>query len=186
MFPLFLDTTIHGISSIESDGKRTPIRKGLEFVNTAPRTFARGLSRTFVPYLPFALIVASIYCSLMYHETLIAAVHYVRLGTGHDVGEILEKTPFDQIPYSTRLSVYYMGIFITAESAFILMAIKEYLQDVVGLTDFLILTGAPHPEGMSPTEVLLRDGAWRTQSSGEVKLPDANVVKPVNDLTERA
>ena len=31
--------------------------------------------------------------------------------------------------------ILYVGIFLTAEAAFILMAIKEYLQDLVGLTD---------------------------------------------------
>jgi hypothetical protein len=104
----------------------------------------------FVPILPFLLIVAAFYCSLAYHETLSEAVSEIRRPssagtpvTAGTVDSVLKETPFNEIPFRARLALYYMGIFITAESAFILMAIKEYLQDLVGLTDFLILTGHP-------------------------------------------
>ena len=42
---------------------------------------------------------------------------------------------------SSILMVYYMAIFITAEASFILMAIKEYLQDLVGLTEMDLIHG---------------------------------------------
>src|SRR5262249_42470233 len=150
-----LQTTSYGKSSSSDFVRiRTGLQAAVESVETALRTFAHGLSRMFVPILPFLLIVAAFYCSLMYHQTLNAAVHEVRvfrqIDPETDVDLILKKTPFDQIPYSSLLALYYMGIFVTSESAFILMAIKEYLQDLVGLTDFLILTGEPLPEGMSP------------------------------------
>jgi hypothetical protein len=48
---------------------------------------------------------------------------------------ILANTDLNEIPYGSRLMILYVGIFLTAETAFILMAIKEYLQDLVGLTD---------------------------------------------------
>ncbi len=179
MFPRFLQVTFAGkSSSSDFDRKRTALQAVVESLETALRTIARGLSRMFVPILPFLLIVAAFYCSLMYHETLSAAVRAIRGGGGLPVDEILRKTSFDQIPFSTLLALYYMGIFITAESAFILMAIKEYLQDLVGLSDFMILRGEPLPEGMSPSEALLRHGDGRAHSSGEAKLPDSNLVEP--------
>jgi len=48
---------------------------------------------------------------------------------------ILSSTDLNDITYSSRLMIIYVGIFITAEAAFILMAIKEYLQDLLGLSD---------------------------------------------------
>lgn len=47
---------------------------------------------------------------------------------------ILEETGLDQIEYGSRLMILYIGVFVTAEAAFIMMAIREYLQDLVGLT----------------------------------------------------
>lgn len=39
------------------------------------------------------------------------------------------------IPYGTSLMALYLSMFICAECAFILMAIKEYLQDLLGITE---------------------------------------------------
>ncbi len=58
--------------------------------------------------------------------------------------EVLE-TKDGFIPYETLLMVLYMGIFVTAEASFILMAIKEYLQDLVGLTEKNLITGPGTP-----------------------------------------
>lgn len=48
---------------------------------------------------------------------------------------ILTNTDLNDIPFGSRLLLIYVGIFLTAEAAFVLMAIKEYLQDLLGLTD---------------------------------------------------
>jgi len=48
---------------------------------------------------------------------------------------ILANTDLNDITYGSRLMILYVGIFLTAEAAFILMAIKEYLQDLAGLTE---------------------------------------------------
>ena len=40
------------------------------------------------------------------------------------------------------LMLYYVAIFLSAEAAFILMAIKEYLQDLVGLTETDVILGS--------------------------------------------
>ncbi len=62
--------------------------------------------------------------------------------------EILE-TKDGFIPYATLLMIFYIGIFVTAETSFILMAIREFLQDVVGLTERDLIIGPP-PQKSSP------------------------------------
>jgi hypothetical protein len=39
------------------------------------------------------------------------------------------------------LTAFYLGIFIFAEGAFVLMAVKEYLQDLLQLGDYEQITG---------------------------------------------
>jgi hypothetical protein len=39
------------------------------------------------------------------------------------------------------LKILYIGIFVTAEAAFVLMATREYIQDLLGLTDGFLLKG---------------------------------------------
>jgi len=49
----------------------------------------------------------------------------------------------------------YLGIFISAEVAFVMMALKEYLQDQLGLSEIEVIKGNPvgyitfisHPDG---------------------------------------
>jgi hypothetical protein len=56
---------------------------------------------------------------------------------------ILNKSELWQIPYGTGLLALYLGIFVFAESAFIVMAIKEYLQDLVRLSEIDLIRGKP-------------------------------------------
>ena len=44
-------------------------------------------------------------------------------------------TDYREIPNSVQLTVCYVGMFVTAEAAFILMALREYLQDVLKISD---------------------------------------------------
>jgi hypothetical protein len=41
--------------------------------------------------------------------------------------------------------LFYIAIFTCAEAAFILMAIKEYLQDLVGLSELELIRGPEEP-----------------------------------------
>jgi hypothetical protein len=120
-------------------------------IMSAARRFARNAAaatgRTFVPILPFLLIVTSFYCSLAYHRTLSDALRM--LGGDGPTADVLKDTPFHLIPFATELELYYIAMFVAAESAFILMAIKEYLQDLVGLTDRMILGLDRLPEGFN-------------------------------------
>ncbi len=52
---------------------------------------------------------------------------------------VLAVTDYNQIPYGILLVGLYLFIFIFALSALILMAIKEYLQDVIGVSDLALI-----------------------------------------------
>jgi hypothetical protein len=55
--------------------------------------------------------------------------------------EVLDKLELSDIPFAARLTRLYLGLFLCAEGAFILMAIREYLQDLLGLTEGELIRG---------------------------------------------
>jgi hypothetical protein len=60
---------------------------------------------------------------------------------------ILRTTKVDDIPSFARLSVLYIGIFLCAEVAFILMALKEYAKEAMGLSERDLMMG---PQAVAP------------------------------------
>ena len=83
----------------------------------------------FVDALPFIFIVLSI-SSAFYYNSLIEGF----LPKSDDRGNFL-KNGVLPAHVSTLLMATYLGIFLFAETAFILMAIKEYLQDLLHISD---------------------------------------------------
>ena len=55
---------------------------------------------------------------------------------------ILKKQGSDEIPNGTALMTIYLALFLCAEGAFVLMALREYLQDVLKLNDVSLLYGS--------------------------------------------
>jgi len=49
--------------------------------------------------------------------------------------------PLESIPYGMTLMLCYLGIFAFAEAAFVLMALKEYLLDLLHVSDAYLITG---------------------------------------------
>jgi len=54
---------------------------------------------------------------------------------------VLHTAKVDDIPSFTRLNVLFIGIFLSAEIAFILMALKEYAKEAMGLTERDLMLG---------------------------------------------
>jgi hypothetical protein len=54
---------------------------------------------------------------------------------------VLQTTGVDDIPSFTRLNILYIGIFLSAEIALILMALKEYAKEAMGLTERDLMLG---------------------------------------------
>jgi len=103
----------------------------------------------FIDLLPLFMVVACGCCIVAYHWLLQSSIQeamadWVRRGAAiGSTEDVLRQTDYMDIPYSIGLVVCYLGIFLSAEAAFVLMAIKEYLQDLMGLTEAQLVAGKP-------------------------------------------
>ena len=92
--------------------------------------------RSFLAVVPLLLILGSLTLVALYHHYLMASLLvFTQQGVTNSTTDILKAVDYREIPYSLQLTVCYLGMFLTAESAFILMALREYLQDVLKLQD---------------------------------------------------
>lgn len=133
----------------------------LGFIFYSRHTLARWMFRpagrrtrslgVFIDLLPLLMILACGCWIGVYHWSLqnsiqVAMSDWVRRGVAIDSTDaVLQMTDYMEIPGSTGLVICYLGIFLSAEAAFVLMAIKEYLQDLLGLTEMELITAGVKP-----------------------------------------
>lgn len=100
----------------------------------------RGLVRA-LPLLLMGLCIGVI----LYYHTNLADAQAVASRKGAS-GDALSEwiTPHQQ----AVLMVEYILIFLTAEGAFVLMAIREYIQDLLGFTDQDVILGPRKPASL--------------------------------------
>jgi len=92
--------------------------------------------RAFVSFVPLLLILASLSLVFLYHYYLQASLAvFSERGVMNVTTDVLKAADYREIPDSLQLTVCYLGMFLTAEAAFILMALREYLQDVLHIQD---------------------------------------------------
>lgn len=111
--------------------------------------------------LPALLIVMSLVCVFSYHNLLNNSVQQqlgrpaifersIRGDGETNAAESVQRSRFDtvllyselwDIPLGTLLLGVYLGTFVFAEAAFILMAIREYLQDLLKLSEMELILG---------------------------------------------
>jgi len=104
--------------------------------------FSKGKMSSFIAALPFLFIVLTLACIMTYHAVLQQSIEQLRgLGLRFTTADLLDKVDATEIPYAVPLAACYLGIFIFAESAFVLMAIREYLQDLLQLDEIALLHG---------------------------------------------
>jgi len=104
--------------------------------------FSKGKMSSFIAALPFILIVLTLASIMTYHAVLQQSIEQLRgLGLRFTTADLLNKVDATEIPYAVPLAACYLGIFIFAESAFVLMAIREYLQDLLQLDEIALLHG---------------------------------------------
>lgn len=114
-----------------------------------PVTKRRSKLGAFMHLLPLCLIVAcgcfiGAYHWLLQNSIQEAMADWVRRGVAiGSTQEVLQKTDYMDIPGALGLVACYLGIFVAAEGAFVLMAIKEYLQDLLGLTERELIADRP-------------------------------------------
>ncbi len=96
--------------------------------------------RAFVSLVPLLLILSSLSLVFLYHYFLMESLTaFSERGVMNATKELLNVADYREIPDSLQLTVCYLGMFLTAEAAFILMALREYLQDVLHLQDAALI-----------------------------------------------
>ena len=86
--------------------------------------------------LPLFLILSSFISFGLYYEGLNYSIaDLIKNGTHLSAIDILERTEMQNIPGGALLVVAYISAFVLAEASFVLMAVKEYLQDVLGISE---------------------------------------------------
>jgi hypothetical protein len=98
--------------------------------------------RLWVSVLPALFICCSIGCAIAYHYELGAALDALAAAGAQLTSAVyLSKIDLREIPGSGSLTVAYLGMFVFAESAFVLMAIREYLKDILKLEERELIFG---------------------------------------------
>lgn len=111
----------------------------------ATRLFAGGARAALLTALPGLFILLTLGCIFGYHATLNRSLQsWHELGVVAPSSELLDKADYLEIPDSLTLAAYYLGIFLFAELAFVLMAMREYLQDSLNLDEDALLHGHAH------------------------------------------
>jgi hypothetical protein len=107
-----------------------------------PMFFRRRMGAV-VAALPAVCMFLTLACIVTYHALIqqsIAQLHNLGLSRT-PMNDLLDQIDITQIPYPVELAASYLGIFIFAELAFVLMAIREYLQDLLHLDEVALLRG---------------------------------------------
>jgi hypothetical protein len=109
----------------------------------------RGIARQ-VALLPLGLIAASFASLVLYlwllHNSVNAldARHYFDVvPEGTITNKLLSVVPLSEIPSSPLLLLSQLGFFVFAEAAFIVMALREYTQDLLGISDRKLILEIP-------------------------------------------
>jgi hypothetical protein len=108
-------------------------------------SYLRGAKKPgrLVLVVPLLLIAVSVTAMFCYQATLNQSIEEARSSIQpsaassykDDATSVLKTTDLTKIPESFELTVLYLLMFIASEGAFILMALKEYLQDLLGVQD---------------------------------------------------
>jgi hypothetical protein len=144
------------------------------------RTIALGSIRHgyrwFFNLAPLALIASSVICYVAYASTLDDAVaDILKANAGVGRTQVLSSWTLDHpAPHSVALQLLYLGMFLSAEAAFVMMAMREYANDVRQISEYewmfgpqdgsdpaLDLTAVPDPS-LSPTPSLAAIPAQNT------------------------
>lgn len=137
---------VSAVSAASPRGRRT---------KEEPGRLVKALSRTSFSLLILALIVASAGCFLYYQLTWFIEADHLAWYEGRRPDDRMTST--DYVSWiRTKLMASYTGFFVFAEAAFVLMATKEYLQELLGFSDNDLIrgrqTGTAVSTGSTPAE----------------------------------
>jgi hypothetical protein len=107
---------------------------------------SNSASTVLIAWLPLLLAAASVGLLLLYHSLLQSSIsdasfNFRVRGVNLDWQTVLAEASYEDIKWGIPLMASYLGTFVAAELAFAMMAIREYLQDILGLQDGQMLEG---------------------------------------------
>jgi hypothetical protein len=158
----------------------------LAYVFYIRHVLARSMFRGRLGYtiVPLLLIAFAVLCLCFYHSGLDAAVAVAReritqesaeklSGSGlpaftPDRAYVLASLPSEEITNGVKLLFLYIGFFTFTELSFVVMAVREYMQDVLKLDESALYGGQYSVRSSSSRNPPLRDtreGAIRTKGS---------------------
>jgi hypothetical protein len=106
----------------------------------AARLFSTHRPSTLLAIAPALCILLTLASILSYHFLLDHSLNQLRsLGVTGPTSEILNGADYSDIPDSLALAACYLGIFLFSELAFVLMAMREYLQDLLNLDEVALM-----------------------------------------------
>lgn len=106
------------------------------------RTIALGSIRRYYRsvfnFMPLLLILGSLGCYVGYSRALDASVNQIlqsnsTLKRSDALGDWTTEHP---APQMVELQLLYLGMFLMAEAAFVMMALREYANDVRGMSEY--------------------------------------------------
>lgn len=134
----------------------------LAWVFYVRRTIALGSIkpgyRTFFNLCPLILVLASVFCYVSYTNTLDTSLAQISQACSGITRALALGTWSENnaVPASLRLQLLYLGMFLFAEAAFVLMALREYSIDVLRISEHDWMFGSQ--EG-SPSAATLPDSS---------------------------
>lgn len=120
-------------------------------------------ARMWIKLLPLVCIGCAIACVILYHVELDASLAIIAAhGVLQPTQVLLANVDYREIPLSETLIALYLGMFVFAESAFVLMAMREYLQEILGLEENQLIAGA-ESQAIAPQNANDRSPARRVR-----------------------
>jgi len=100
----------------------------------------RVVGNLLMGWAPLALMFAAMYCILTYHQTLartLAAAPGFSAAAATGLDAALKHANLLAVPAQDQLLLFllYLGIFLSSTLSFALMAVREYMQTELGLTE---------------------------------------------------
>jgi hypothetical protein len=109
---------------------------------------SRITGRFIISWLPFVLILITLCSIAVYHITLNTTITVnLQADSTLKVSDVLKTASTRGLSYWTQglLMLSYFGIFLASTAVFALMAVREYMQDVLGLSETELVTRVVDP-----------------------------------------
>ncbi len=108
---------------------------------------SRLYGRFLVSWLPFFLVILTLFSIGTYHITLNDSIELLLESDQYEPSTILEMATIRELSLTTqaKLMISYIGIFLASTLAFALMAVREYMQNILQLSEIEMVKRSADP-----------------------------------------